>query len=349
MCEFDIWPETRARWQREGLPPNVDLNEYFGLDPVVCINDLFEPSFGLPRRTLEQTGEYRVHMDGYGKTVRDWINVSRPQELVEPAIRSRADWERLRERLTPEPERFNNPEAEQWYRYALATDRFVAITPVEPVWFVIYQTMGFELGLRAMVRDPELVSEMIATYTDYLLAMLAMTHARGYRFDALWFWADLCYKNGPLFSPAVARRLALPQWQRIGRYAHEHGMRFMFHCDGNVSQLLPVLLEAGLDAIQPLEARAGNDVREYKRLYGQRLCLLGNINADVVASNDPQQIEREVAAKVPVAAAGGGYIYCIDHSVPPTVSLETYRYLLECVRRYGSQAATVSAPPNAKA
>jgi uroporphyrinogen decarboxylase len=338
LWETTIWPETLGRWRAEGLPRDVDFNEYFGLDPLTCVNDLFDPSFGLPERTLEATDEYRVYVDRYGKTVKEWLRGSSPPSILEPAIRSPAEWQGIKPRLTADEGKFDNPAAEAAYQAARAAGHFIAITPAEPVWFVIYLTLGYEAGLLALARNPALVADMLATYTDYLIAMLDCTHARGYRFDALWFWSDLCYRNGLLFSPQTARRLVLPHWQRLGQYAHAHGMRLMFHCDGNVGQLIPLLLEAGLDAIHPLEARAGNDVGDYKRRFGDRLCLIGNINADVVATNDPAQIKREVATKVPVAAAGGGYIYNIDHSVPPTVSLESYRYLLECVRQYGACA-----------
>ena len=339
MCETTFWPETLERWRAEGLLSDIDLDEHFGLDPLACVNDLFDPSFGLAERTLEATDEYRVYVDRYGKTVREWLRGSNPPSVREPAVRSRADWERLKLLLTPDAAKFNNAAADAKYAAARQAGHFIAITPAEPMWFVIYLTMGFEQGLRALAREPDLAADMLATYTDYLIAMLDLTQARGYRFDAVWFWSDLCYRNGLLFSPQMARRLVLPHWRRLGQYVHARGMRFMFHCDGNVSQLIPLLLEAGLDAIHPLEARAGNDVRDYKQRFGDRLCLIGNINADVVASNDPVLIEREVAAKVPMAAAGGGYIYNIDHSVPPTVSLDAYRHLLECVRRYGTSAA----------
>jgi len=345
MCDLHFWPETLARWRAEGLPKSAELPEHFGLDRMCCVNDLFEPSFGLPERVLEQTAEQRIYVDRHGKTVKDWVNATRPQQILEPAIRTPADWGRLRPRLTPAADRFNNPAAEADYRAATAGGHFTALTPVEPLWFVLEHTMGFEVGLTAMIRQPDLVAEMVAVYTDYLLAMLALTLARGYRFDALWFWSDLCYRNGIMFSPQVARRVALPHWQRLGQFAHEHGMRFMFHCDGNVAPLIPLLLEAGLDAIHPLEARAGNDVREYKRQYGDRLCLIGNIDADVVATNDRGLIEKEVAEKIPVAAASGGYIYHVDSSVPPTVSLDAYRWLLDCVRCYGGTARCATASP----
>lgn len=333
MCELQFWPETFARWEAEGYPAGTDPVEYFGLDPLICVNDLFEPSFGLPVQLIEESDEFRIETDSYGKTTKNWKTSSHTQAILDIAVKSMDDWLALKPRLAPGADKFNNPATEAIYRKAAAADDFIAITPAEPLWFAFYSVMGYERGLMAMGEQPELIEDMVATYSDYLLAMLEETLARGYRCDAIWFWSDLCYRNGMLFSPAAARRFVMPHWTRIADFAHGHGMKLIMHCDGNVSKLLPLLVECGFDAIQPLEARAGNDVRVYKPLYGDRLCFIGNINADVVATNDPAAIAAEVQAKVPVAAAGGGYIYHIDHSVPPTVSLDSYRHLLERVRR----------------
>lgn len=341
IWETTIWPETIVRWHSEGLPADItgtdqrQIEDFFGLDHLACVNDLFDPSFGFPVETLEESAQHRIVRDGYGKVIREWTDRSSAPHVVEPALRTRADWERLRARLNVSDERFRNPAAEAFYRAASAAGHFTAITPVDPVWFVLYQTLGFELALRAMAKEPDFVAELTTAYTDFLLAMLDRTFARGCRFDAIWFWSDICYKGGLLFSPRAAQRWAVPQWRRIGEYARAHGLKFMWHCDGDVSPLIPLLLEAGVDAIHPLEARAGNDVRAYKPKWGDRLTLVGNIDADVLATNDRALIEAEIAAKVPVAARGGGYIYHSDHSIPPTVSLETFRFAIECARIYG--------------
>lgn len=334
ICDLSFWPETIERWEGEGYPRGADPADVFDLDRMACINDLFEPSFGLPERVLEETDAYRITVDSYGKTVKSWLHSFHPPAMLEPAIRTRDDWERVKPLLSTSPDRFNNPAAEAQYRAAREAGLFTAITPAEPMWFVIHLTMGFEHGLMTMASDPDLVADMVGTYSNYLLAMFEKTLERGYTFDAIWFWSDLCYRTGMLFSPATARRLVMPHWKRFGEFARRHGMQFMFHCDGNVGRLIPLLIEAGCNGIHPLEARAGNDVREYKRQFGRDMCLIGNINADVIATNDPDRIEREVADKVPIASEGGGYIYHIDHSVPPTVSLQSYRHLLDCVRRY---------------
>lgn len=341
MIDLVYWPETLARWRREGLPAAAEQDPaaYFGLDSLACVNDLFNPSPRLPEEIITEDEEHRTLRDRYGKVVRLRVDGGGTPQILEPSVRAPAQWERLRTRLTPGDERFDNPAADAAYRAAVKQELFIAVTPAEPLWFVLEHVMGFEDAMKAVRRHPDLVADMLACYTDYVLAMLAQCHARGYRFDALWFWSDLCYRNGLLLNPREVRRLALPHWQRFGAFARRHDMQFIWHCDGNVTDLIPLLLEAGVHAVHPLEARAGNDVRTLKARYGARLCLIGNINADVIASNDPAAIEAEVAAKIPPLAAAGGYIYHIDHSVPPTVSLAAYHHLLDCVRRYAPSDA----------
>ncbi|GAH46744.1 unnamed protein product, partial [marine sediment metagenome] len=117
--------------------------------------------------------------------------------------------------------------------------------------------------------------------------------------------------------------------------AHEFGWPVIYHTDGNLGELLPLLLETGIDAIQPIEAKAGNDVRYLKKKYARKVTLFGNIDVQVLSEGNPGRIEAEIRGKLAVAKVGGGYIYHSDHSVPPTVSLEAYRFAMECVERYG--------------
>ncbi|MBI4580460.1 MAG: hypothetical protein HY718_12200, partial [Planctomycetes bacterium] len=236
MLELTYWPETLERWYQEGFPTGADPVDYFGLDRVACINDLFDPSFDLSERVLEETDEYRVTVDRYGKTLKSWRHSYHPPAMLAPALRTWDEWNRVKPALTSGADKFNNPAAEADYRAARAAGHCTIITPAEPMWFVIHLTMGFEDGLMAIASQPDLVADMVTTYADYVLAMLELTLKRGYEFDALWFWSDLCYRRGLLFSPADARRYVLPHWKRFGEFCHDHGLRFMFHCDGNVGQ-----------------------------------------------------------------------------------------------------------------
>ncbi len=104
-------------------------------------------------------------------------------------------------------------------------------------------------------------------------------------------------------------QLLRPCHQRIKEWCRRQNIPLLLHCDGDVREFIPLLLEVGFDAIQPLEARCGNDVRELKRLYGNDIVFFGNISTDVMATGSDAEIEEEVATKVAAARRGGGYIY----------------------------------------
>ncbi len=114
-------------------------------------------------------------------------------------------------------------------------------------------------------------------------------------------------------------------------------MFFMLHCDGDVREFIPLVIESGSTRQNLQKQGAGNDVRKLKALYGDRITFFGNINADVIANGTKEQIREEVVSKINIAKQGGGYIYHIDHSVPPTISLENYSFLIKTIKELEKQ------------
>jgi uroporphyrinogen decarboxylase len=112
-------------------------------------------------------------------------------------------------------------------------------------------------------------------------------------------------------------------------------MRFIFHTDGDVNGVMDLYLEAGFDCLQPLEAKANMDVRRLCPRYGDRMAFFGNIDVMTMATNDLARIEAEIVAKFAAGKATQGYIYHSDHSIPPSVSWETYQGIMRLVDRYG--------------
>ena len=186
-----------------------------------------------------------------------------------------------------------------------------------------------------MMEEPGFFADVIEVATRFSLDTLDLLATLGIPVDGLWYFSDLCYRNGMLFSPRLYRAHVLPRLRRVADRCHEMGLKLIYHCDGYVGEFIPLLIEAGVDCVQPLEARAGNNVRQYRPLYEHRIAFFGNINADIVAEGDRDAIEEEVRTKVSLVKEGGGYLYHIDHSVPPGVSLASYAWLIECVKRYG--------------
>lgn len=344
ICEIGVWPETEERWRREGLPEGVSVEDYFGLDKIALF--AYEPSLMLPTVVLEDGDDDQVIVDGDGCRYRKWKGVQKPPLFLGATVNTPSLWREYRSRLAPSLGRFQNYQFDfifdrptnevqsERYRQARDDDQLTVISPTEPCWYFL-RLLGEEEALMAMALEPDFVEEVISDYTDFVLSMLELILASGYTFDALWVFSDLAYKKGMLFSPVFFRERVAPYQRRIFAFARDHAMKVIYHCDGYVGQLIPMLIDVGVDCMQPLEARAGNDVREYLHQYGDRLSFMGNINADALAGGR-RSIRQEICDKLPEAKRSGRYIFHSDHSVPPTVSFEDYAYAIELARELGS-------------
>jgi hypothetical protein len=329
-----FWPATLARWRQEGLAEDASPAEVFDLDRTLHLD--LDNSLRLPPETLQETADWVLERDADGVVYKRWTNHYGPPSEVDTLIKTRADWERYRERLEPDPARISDG-VRQAIRNAAAAGEFCSVSPGEPVWWTL-RTLGMERALLTLATDPDLFADMLARQAALGLQMLRQLLTEGFRPDAVWFSADLCYRNGMLFSPADYRRTMMDYHREFARLCHDHDLFLMLHCDGDVREFLPLLIEAGFDCIEPLEARAGNDVRELKPRCGDRISFFGNINMDVLATGDRALITAEVVSKVEAAKVGGGYIHQSDHSVPPTVSFDAYRFWMDLAREHGEYA-----------
>jgi uroporphyrinogen decarboxylase len=337
LTEIGLWPETLQRWRAEGLPTNVSPHDFFDLDTIEFFS--YDASLGLKEATLREDGRHRVYTDGDGCTYRALTDAPGAPELIASSVRSMEDWARLAKNLTPDPRRFTDfrkdivfggPVEERQsgkFERCAAHDLFTALVPLEPCWYYL-RLLGEEEALANIALDPAFAAAVIENYNEFTVRMVKGILSQGYRFDALWVFSDLCYKTGMLFSPKFYLEAVFPHQKRLFDLAKENGMRVIYHSDGYVGELLPFLIDAGIDCMQPLEARAGNDVRTYLREHGNRISYMGNIDMDVMATTR-ERIEQEISSKLTSAKASRRYLFHSDHSVPPTVSFENYRYALE--------------------
>ncbi|MBI2942544.1 MAG: hypothetical protein HYY04_19105 [Chloroflexi bacterium] len=338
LLDTTFWPDTIDRWHQEGLPLGMSPCDYLDMDFITLYP--FDTTLRLPTRTIQETDEWVISTDANGATRQRWKHRYATPGHTEPTVRTRADWERVKGNLKPDPSRlvedvngarFDNQL--QLFRLRERMGAYRAIRPQDPVWFTLVM-MGFEDALIMFGEDPDLAEDIFDTYTDFSLGMSQLAVDRGLQFDGMWCFSDLCYRNGMLYSPKFYRERILKYHQKYADFCHQRGWEFILHCDGYVGQFIPLLIEAGFDCIQPLEARAGNDVREFKRLYGQDIAFFGNINADVLARSR-DEIREEVVSKISVAKENGGYLYHIDHSVNSLISFDNYCYTIQLVREVG--------------
>ena len=326
-----FWPTTEARWHKEGLPADQSAARYFGFE---LSGVGFEDTLFGREETLEETEGYRLFRTGDGNTRKEWKDATATPQCLDFLVRGPDDWERLKGRLSNAQQRIDWQQAKASAARAHDEGLFFCFS-TEVGYDRCQRLVGTETLLAAMALEPDWVSGMFSSSVDLAIEAAEAMQAQGLRFDGAFLNDDMGYRNSSLFSPAMYRRLLFPQHQRIFGYFHDRGAKVLLHSCGCVKQLIPDLLEAGLDCLQPLEVKAGMDLVELKRQYAGRLALMGGIDVRKMAAEDPAGIEHEIATKIPVAMAGGGYIYHSDHSVPDDVSFAQYCRTMELVRHYG--------------
>lgn len=353
MLEIGFWNETIERFYREGMPRDHvfqsplwsggayhtehTVEDYFGLDRITVM--AYDGSLRLEQETLEETDTCRIFRNADGLTYKAFQNVTAPPLCIGSTVKTPSDWEALKERLAADPSRCFPGFAEA-YRAAKEKNAYKVIKPEEGCQYAIY-LLGDQACYENMALNPDWIEDIIRTYTERQIEMMEIILGQGYEFDAMWVFSDLCYKNGMLFSPGFYRERVMPYHKRLFGFCHGRGLQVIYHCDGLVERLLPLLIESGIDCIQPLEARCGNDVRKYKKQYADAVAFMGNINADILGTT-PERIEEEVREKLLAAKENSGYIFHSDHSVPPSVSLQNYTVAVETAKKYGAYPSVAS-------
>lgn len=330
-----FWPETIPLWQEQGLSPEVDLADLFCYDIASAgwINHEARPGY---LEVLSEDDEWHIRKDGHGAILRYWKHKSGTPEHVGFTVDSRHAWERHKQEVlaVPASARVNLKGVLDVMQNARSKERWFCWGGVE-CFEMAKDVVGHEILCCAMMDDPDWVRDIFETYTTVALSALDYLEASGVQYDGAWMYGDIAYNHGPFCSPRMYRSLVMESHQRHVGWFHQRGLKVIYHTDGDFRPLIPAFLDVGFDAWQPLEAKAGVDVRELKPLYGDRVSFMGNVDIMTLITNDHDRIEAEVASKLPVAKAGGGYIYHSDHSIPPGVHWSTYQYLMHLVDQYG--------------
>ncbi len=142
-----------------------------------------------------------------------------------------------------------------------------------------------------------------------------------------------------LFSPAAIRRLFLPGIRRLADLTHAYGARVFLHSDGAIRRIIPDLIDAGVDILNPIQWRARGMEREgLKRDFGSRLIFHGGVdNQETLVSGSPADVRAEVRADIDILGAGGGYILAPCHNIQPVSPMENIVAMFDEGYRYGSQ------------
>lgn len=325
------WAGTIARWEREGMPKGMDWRDYFDTDKVSTISVDITPRY--EEKVLEETDDYRIVTSEWGVTMKQFKEQDSTPEFLDFTVTTPEAWEKAKARMTVSKDRIDWKRLEQDYAKWQQEGHWIE----GMFWFgfdVTHSwTVGTETMLIAMIEEPEWVEDMFDTYLDRSIQHFNMIWDAGYRFDSIFWYDDMGYKNTPFFSNEMYRSLLQKYHKKAVAWAHDHGIYARLHSCGDIMPLLPDIMDTGIDALNPIEIKAGMDVFKIKQDYGDRLVLHGGINA--VLWDDKEAIVEAIRQAVPVLKENGGYIFASDHSIPNSVSLENMQSIINTVKEVG--------------
>jgi uroporphyrinogen decarboxylase len=183
------------------------------------------------------------------------------------------------------------------------------------------------------MKDHRFVHELARVATDFILEITDMSADLGA--DIVVIDGDLAFSQTTLMSPAQYEEFILPYHKEITDQAHARGMLIFKHSDGNMWPILDGVVEAGFDGFHPVQPQC-MDIGEVKARYGDRLCILGNIDCTyLLPFGSEEEVEEAVKETILAAAPGGGYIISSSNSIHPGCKPENYIAMVKAARKYG--------------
>lgn len=193
---------------------------------------------------------------------------------------------------------------------------------------------GLENFLMMICDQPDLVRRMVDMVVEVHTVLVRRAVRAGA--DVVVLGDDYAWRTGPMMSPAKFREFFLPGIRRVVQAAHEEGALCVKHCDGNIWPLMDSFVEAGFQGVHPLEPVADMDLGEVKQRYGDKLCLLGNIDCGYMLSEASiEEVVADVKRCLRDGAPGGGYVIMSSNSLHSSVKPENYRAMVSTAHELG--------------
>jgi uroporphyrinogen decarboxylase len=249
---------------------------------------------------------------------------------VESPIKNMADFEAY---TPPDPHAPGRLDAVK-----AAVDKFkghkAVIVHLNDVFSLPRYLMGMENLLMAIAIEPELVKALVEMSVSINLELAKDVVACGA--EIVYTGDDVAYNKGPLMSPKSFRELFFPGLCRVVQGFKDLGLYVIKHTDGNLWPILDMIIDSGIDCLDPIDPQAGMDLAEVKAKYGDRIAIKGNVDcAQLLTFGTPDEVVEATKEALHKGMPGGGYILSSSNSIHSAVKPENYAAMLQTLQDYG--------------
>jgi len=193
--------------------------------------------------------------------------------------------------------------------------------------------IGFTDFMMLVMEDREFLEELMSRSADFFAELVRLSVAAG--IDILFAADDFAFKSGLLVRPSIFAAMWRKPFERILAPAREAGIPIMFHSDGKIDDAIDMLLEMGVDGITPMDP-SGIDYRCYKKRYGERLTLFGNIDITwPLVEGSPADVKRDVCEHMEILKPGGRWVAASSHSIVNYIPHENFVAMIDAFHDQG--------------
>ena len=312
-------------WRRQGATEKEIAMTAFDWDYVLHTFLPTETGAVTDRKTtvLEDTPEYTISVDEYGRTIKLCKGSATIPLPLDYPVKTMDDWLKIKHWYTFSESRVNWEALRE--KKALREKGHLTIFSIPGGFDEPRQLMGEEALCYAYYDEPEMIEDMLATFTDTALKVIERI-ADVVPIDNLIIHEDMAGKSGPLIGPNLVTEFLAPYYGKVWNAAQACGANlFSQDSDGNMEAVLEAFLDCGVNCFYPCEPAAGMDMVALRKKYGKQFFIKGGIDKHVLRK-DKDAIRRELEYKISAPMLGGGTIFALDHRIPNGVPLENYRY-----------------------
>jgi len=308
---------------------NLTAFDFDYVDRVRCGGDTNARNT-FPTVTISETDDELIQRDYLGRTVKLCKKTATIPLPLDFPVKTMDDWLKFKPMFVFAEDRIN------WSTVAAAKKArdergALVIGGIPGAYDMPRELMGEELACLAAYDQPELLHDMLQTFSDTAYGVYSRISEK-LPLDQLSVHEDFAGRSGPLVGPDFITTYFKPYYRRIwDMLASRNAQIFQQDTDGNINPVIPALLDTGLTCIYPMEPAAGMDIVALRKQYGTRLAMVGGIDKHVLRKTKAD-IRRELEYKMQPLMREGGAIFGLDHRIPNGTPLENYRYYVRTAR-----------------
>jgi len=193
--------------------------------------------------------------------------------------------------------------------------------------------VGMNDFMMMVYEDRQLVKDIMEVETQHYVKLTKAIIDAGV--DVVWPADDVAFKTGLFLPPKIMKEIWIPRMARIFEPAVNANIPIIFHSDGKIDDIVEDLIEMGLDCLNPMDPY-GINYRDYKKRFGSRLCLSGNVDIEwPLSKGTPEEVDSDVKEHMEVLKPGYGYVATCSHSIVNYIPHENVIAYINAIHKYG--------------